>query len=541
VILEKDVAAQLADERAAKRRQYVLGSTRARWGLIAVGMGLLAAVRLAGIVPISWRFIVLALSLFAAANYGMARLARDAYRPWYPALNLALGAAVLSAIVFGLGPTGHVLAATYLIAPIQATLYLGRRDAWGALGLNLAGFAIVTLLRTGAGGWTWSLFVQESLVLVFVAVAVIPLLGGMVARLRATRASLARLERGDLTVQAADPELDEIGYLGVSVARTAAGIADIVRAVQAQAQDLAAMAQQLAASAQQLQASAQEVAAHAQQLAEGTERQRDLITAGRAETSANETIAASLHSSARDAERDIGQMARQAGEHSDSITRANALLVTVVGHLDRVATAVTTLERGAREIGKLVDGITRIASQTDLLALNAAIEAARAGERGLGFKVVAAEVRRLAEQAARAADEVRVRTTATESSIAAVLHAMQEGRQAATDVESASTSVAAALDAIRQHLDTVLAFATAFAAATAAQARRTRDLETRLGQAAEIADVAATTAGQTSAAVEQQIASLTELTTTSQHLSEAAARLSDAMQRFQLPDVPITT
>ena len=531
-----ELAQLLADEATARRRAYVLWSTRARWTLIALGTLLLSGVRLAGFVPIPWSFIAVSMPAFALANAGMAHLARTAYRSWHPAANLALGVAVLSAVLYGIGPSGHVLSAAYLIAPVQAALYLGRRDAWGALGLNLAGFGAVTTLRHDSAIWTWGLFAQEAIVLLFVGAAAISLLTAVVDRLRATRTLLARLEGGDLTVRAADTDLDEIGFLGVSVNRTAIGLAGIVRAVQGQAHDLAAMAQQLAASSQQLQATAQEIAHQAQQLAGGTERQRGLITFGREQAATAETVASALHESAREAERDISGIARAAGEHGESIGRANALLVAIVGHLDRVAGAVATLEQGAREVGRLVDGITRIASQTDLLALNAAIEAARAGERGLGFRVVAGEVRKLAEQASHAADEVRVRTAATQGSIAGVLEAMQEGREAARGVETASASVRAALEAIQGHLETTVSFATAFAAATEAQARRTHEIATRLTGAGEIADAATAGARQTSAAVAQQIASLEELTRTTQHLSEAAARLAATVQRFRLPD-----
>src|SRR2546425_823914 len=118
-----------------------------------------------------------------------------------------------------------------------------------ALVLNLAGFALLTALRQGGGGWNWTLYLEESLVLVFCCAALVPMLTKIVRRLRATREVLAQIERGDLTVALRDPESDELGYLGVSVNRTTEAIAATVRQVQRQAHDLAAMAQQLAASA----------------------------------------------------------------------------------------------------------------------------------------------------------------------------------------------------------------------------------------------------------------------------------------------------
>src|SRR5437588_303446 len=315
-----DLDHQLAAEDRTKERQYVLSGTRGRWRVLGLGVVLLAAIRLAGVVPVAWSFILGFTVLFAAVNYATTRVARSgALPPWYTLATMAVSAAMISAIVYAVGPTGHLLYVAYLIAPLQAALYLGRNEAWQALIVNLAAFALVTGIRTsqGAPGWSWSAFLEESLVL----------------------------------------------------------------------------------------------------LVTGAARQRELIGHGRADSEAAAAVASQLHARAQDAERQIAGVAQQARRHGQEIARASEMLVMLVDHLDQVSRAAATLELGSRETGKLVDAITRIASQTDLLALNAAIEAARAGQHGLGFRVVADEVRKLAEQSARSAEEVRARVRQTQDQI----------------------------------------------------------------------------------------------------------------------------
>src|SRR6266446_4096945 len=449
-----DLTQQLADEDRAKQRRYVLANTRVRWRFVALGAALLAILRLARVTAVSWLFVLGFAGVFAGIGYAMARLVRGGeFRAWYAQADIAVSAAMISAILYAVGPSGHLLYIVYLIAPLQVALYLGQTEAWQALLVNLTGFGLATAVRVSQGtpGWTWSAFTQETLVLGFVSAALVPTLGRFVTRLQTARGTLAQVEGGDLTVQVQDDELDELGYLGASVNRTTGAIAGVVRQVQSQSHDLAAMAQQLAASAQELQAASHEISKEAERLTEGTSRQRQLIGHGRDDSEAAADVAAQLHARAQEAERQI-----------------------------------------------------------------------------------AGVVRKLAEQSSRSAEEGRARVRQTQDQIGQVIAAMDEGRRTAQGVGAVSTAARQALDAIFGDLNATVKFASAFAGETEGQTQRIREVVRRMEEVAGIAETAAQGAEQTSAATEEQIASLGELTTTSQHLSVAAAKLTETIQRFNV-------
>jgi methyl-accepting chemotaxis protein len=134
----------------------------------------------------------------------------------------------------------------------------------------------------------------------------------------------------------------------------------------------------------------------------------------------------------------------------NEIARAVGMTTEVVGRATQAAdytnTKVTSLSDAAQRIGDVIGLIQEIAEQTNLLALNATIEAARAGEAGKGFAVVAAEVKNLADQTAKATQEISEQIGAIQGSTKDAVANIEQIAGIMKEVSEHTTSIAAAVE-----------------------------------------------------------------------------------------------
>src|SRR5690606_7554854 len=107
---------------------------------------------------------------------------------------------------------------------------------------------------------------------------------------------------------------------------------------------------------------------------------------------------------------------------------------------------VSKLGASSQEIGEVVKVITTIAEQTNLLALNATIEAARAGEAGKGFAVVAGEVKELAQETAKATEDISRRVETIQVDTAGAVEAIAEISRIIAQINDYQLSIASAVE-----------------------------------------------------------------------------------------------
>ncbi len=297
---------------------------------------------------------------------------------------------------------------------------------------------------------------------------------------------------------------------------------------------IAASAADLSAISEQLAASASEVATAMVDMSKGAQDQRgelDAVAAGL------ERLRQATAEMAEAAERvaSLGEQIRTvANRHRGDVASASSVLLDVREVVQTTSKQVAQLAQQTAAIDDFVDLIRRISSQTNLLALNAAIEAARAGEHGRGFAVVAEEVRQLADESARAAEDVTHTTNAIRDQVEDVTATMAAGTAKVRGIEDVAGGAARGLAEIAAAVEQVEQAAARVAQAAQQNREVTERLQERAHQATSQADAHASSAEQVSAAAEQQGASTEEMAATAGQLVQAAEKLRGLVKGFRV-------
>ena len=331
---------------------------------------------------------------------------------------------------------------------------------------------------------------------------------------------MQRLAGGDTSAEVPGTErTDEIGEMAAAVQVFKDNAIEKIRLAEEQAQaekrteeekrqaqlkmadDLESSAKTIidsvSSSASEMEAAAQSMSATAE---ETSEQSTTVAAAAQQANVSVETVSAA----AEELSKSIEEVGRQ-------VTQSTKIAGDAVSEAEKTNFSIKGLAEAAQKIGDVVELITSIAEQTNLLALNATIEAARAGDAGKGFAVVASEVKSLANQTAKATDEIS---------------------QQITGIQTATEDSVQAIQGVGKIIHELDQIATAIAAAVEEQSAATGEIAANTQQAAKgTGDVSSNIEGITRAAGETGAAS-GQVLSSAQGLAEQSSNLSTEIDKF---------
>lgn len=371
---------------------------------------------------------------------------------------------------------------------------------------------------------------------VVISLIIAMIMGSLISRpIRGMAKTAKKIAGGDLTAEQIQiKNRDEVGDLALAFNQMAANLKDLITNVRHNTVQVSGSAAELTASAEQTIQATEQITSSIQEVASGSEAQgKNATESSVAMKTMTKGIQQLAVTTAAVSELAI-ETNTEANKGNESLHRVITQMGTINSAVLESASVVKDLENHSVEIGNIISLITDIAEQTNLLALNAAIEAARAGDHGRGFAVVANEVKKLAEQSKRSAEQISTLISEIQQNTHHAVAVMDTGTQevqVGMQVVKVAEEGFSKIVELTEHVSKQIQEATTVSEEMSSSAEQ---IYASFDEIATIAQMSSSNLQNVASASEEQLATIEEVAASAATLSNMAEELQTQVSRFKV-------